>query len=74
MGARDVAPEHRRRGHYRRLHEHVRALASRDSGVCGLRLYVERGNADAQVTYRALGMEPTHYDIFEELLRAVPWT
>ena len=45
-----VAPEHRRRGHYRRLHEHVRALASRDSGVCGLRLYVERGNADAQAT------------------------
>ena len=28
-------------GHYRRLHDHVRSLAARDPGVCGLRLYVE---------------------------------
>jgi ribosomal protein S18 acetylase RimI-like enzyme len=69
-----VAPDHRRRGHYRRLHEHVRALAARDPEVCGLRLYVEHANTGAQETYRALGMEQTHYHIFEELIRAAPWT
>jgi ribosomal protein S18 acetylase RimI-like enzyme len=69
-----VAPGHRRRGHYRRLHEHVRALAARDPGVCGLRLYVEHANAGAQATYRALGMEQTHYHVFEELTREAPWT
>ena len=69
-----VAQEHRRRGHYRRLHEHVRALAARDPGVCGLRLYVEHANTGAQSTYRALGMEQTHYHVFEELVRTAPWT
>ena len=48
-----VSPAQRRRGHYRRLHEHVRALAERDPDVCGLRLYVEVENAAAQATYRA---------------------
>jgi ribosomal protein S18 acetylase RimI-like enzyme len=69
-----VAPDHRRRGHYRRLHEHVRALAARDPEVCGLRLYVEHANTKAQATYRALGMAQTHYHIFEELIREAPWT
>jgi len=35
--------------------------------VCGFRLYVERDNARAQATYRAAGMEQTHYILFEEL-------
>lgn len=68
-----VAPAHRRRGHYRRLHEHVRALAERTPGVCGLRLYVEHANAAAQATYRALGMDETHYKLFEQLTRPAPW-
>jgi ribosomal protein S18 acetylase RimI-like enzyme len=61
-----VHPEHRRQGHYRRLHEHVRALASRDPEVCGLRLYVETGNDHARRTYAAMGMEETHYRLYEE--------
>jgi ribosomal protein S18 acetylase RimI-like enzyme len=68
-----VAPAQRRRGHYRRLHEHVRALAERTPGVCGLRLYVEHTNRDAQETYRALGMAETHYKLFEQLTRPAPW-
>jgi ribosomal protein S18 acetylase RimI-like enzyme len=63
-----VAPGERRRGHYRRLHEHVRALAASTPSVCGIRLYVEVENRTAQATYRALGMEEAHYRIFEELL------
>ena len=68
-----VAPAHRRRGHYRRLHDHVRALAERTPGVCGLRLYVEHENRAAQATYRALGMQETHYKLFEQLTRPAPW-
>jgi ribosomal protein S18 acetylase RimI-like enzyme len=64
-----VAPEERRRGHYRRLHEHVRALAAAAPDVCGIRLYVEEENATAQATYRSLGMEEAPYRIFEELVR-----
>lgn len=61
-----VDPAHRGRGHYRRLHEHVREQARRTPDVCGLRLYVEAENHAAQRTYRALGMAETRYRIFEE--------
>jgi ribosomal protein S18 acetylase RimI-like enzyme len=64
-----VAPTCRRRGHYRRLHEHVRALAASEPDVYGLRLYVERENAGAQATYRALGMHETGYRLFEQATR-----
>ena len=63
-----VRPSERRRGHYRRLYDHVRTLAARDPQVCGLRLYVEHENTAAQATYRALGMGETHYRVYEELL------
>ena len=64
-----VRPEHRRRGFYRRLHEHVRAAAAADPEVCGLRLYVERENHAAQQTYRDIGMVETDYLLFEESTR-----
>lgn len=64
-----VVPEQRRRGFYRLLHEHVRDLAARTAGVYGLRLYVERDNANAQRTYRRMGMEETAYLIYEEAVR-----
>jgi len=62
-----VRPEHRRRGVYTRLYKHLRALAAKERAVCGFRLYVEKGNRRAQSTYRAAGMERTHYLVFEEL-------
>ena len=64
-----VVPAQRRRGLYRLLHEHVRELAARTDGVYGLRLYVERDNANAQQTYRRMGMEETAYRIYEEPVR-----
>lgn len=64
-----VQPEHRRRGLYRRMHDHVRALAARDSEVYGLRLYVERENRAARATYVSLGMEETPYRLYEEATR-----
>ena len=63
-----VHPEHRRRGHYRRLHEHVRSLAARDPEVCGLRLYVEHHNGNAQRTYESLGMVDAGYRMYEAAL------
>ena len=62
-----VRPEFRRRGVYRRLYGHLQDLAAKKRAVCGFRLYVERNNRRAQATYRAAGMERTHYLVFEEL-------
>ena len=60
-----VAPEHRRRGVYAALYRHVEALARATPGVVGLRLYVEKDNANAQRTYAALGMVDAGYAMYE---------
>lgn len=66
-----VDPEHRRRGVYRRMYAYLRNLAARDRAVVGFRLYVERNNRRAQSTYRASGMERTHYLVYEHLKAGV---
>ncbi|HEX8851979.1 MAG TPA: GNAT family N-acetyltransferase [Pyrinomonadaceae bacterium] len=65
-----VSPRLRRRGVYRRLYQHVKELAAGDASVRGFRLYVERDNLVAQRTYEQLGMEETHYKLYEELTRS----
>lgn len=61
-----ILPEFRRRGGFRALYGAVRDRARVGGNVCGLRLYVERGNEAAQGTYGAMGMGETHYRVFEE--------
>jgi GNAT superfamily N-acetyltransferase len=60
-----VAPDHRHRGVYRTLHNHVRTEALGRRNVCGVRLYVDRDNRIAQQVYRSLGMSHSHYDLYE---------
>ena len=60
-----VVPGRRRSGVFRELYRHVEALARATPGVVGLRLYVERDNADARRTYEALGMVDAGYDLLE---------
>ena len=55
----------RRRGVYRAMYEKVCQMASSHDGVCGLRLYVDQDNEAAQRTYESLGMQPTHYHMYE---------
>ena len=62
-----VRPELRRGGVYKTLYRHVQRMAANEPGVCGFRLYVERENTRAQSTYTSLGMQETHYRVFEEL-------
>jgi ribosomal protein S18 acetylase RimI-like enzyme len=61
-----VKPLYRRRGVYRALYAEVKDRAASERGVCGFRLYVEKENTVAQQTYRKLGMEESHYLMFEE--------
>jgi GNAT superfamily N-acetyltransferase len=66
-----VRPAWRRRGVFRAMHAYVSAAAALEPDVCGLRLYVERDNAPAQATYRALGMHTTDYLLLEQLRAGV---
>jgi ribosomal protein S18 acetylase RimI-like enzyme len=62
-----VKPEFRRQGVYRDMFSYVKELAGKNPAVCGCRLYVEHDNIIAQETYKRLGMEATHYRMFEEI-------
>lgn len=60
-----VLPDYRRKGVFRHLYSYIQAEAGRAGNVCGLRLYVERTNRRAQQVYVNLGMELSHYDMYE---------
>lgn len=61
-----IQPDHRGRGLYRMLYDHVKTLAAERGNVCGFRLYVEKDNMNAQKVYEKLGMTETHYKMYEE--------
>ena len=58
-------PDHRRRGIYRSLHNHVVAEAVSEGNVRGIKLYVDRENRRAHGVYASLGMAHSHYDLWE---------
>ena len=60
-----VRPEHRSRGVFKALYQHVHAIAREQKDVCGLRLYVERENAAAREVYHRLGMCDAGYLVYE---------
>lgn len=60
-----VRPEYRRQGVFRSLYRSVETLARKSPEVCGLRLYVDRGNHSAQRTYQKMGMEESNYNLYE---------
>jgi ribosomal protein S18 acetylase RimI-like enzyme len=61
-----ILPHSRERGIYRLLYDFVRNAARERGDVCGFRLYVEKENVRAQKVYEKLGMEASHYLMYEE--------
>lgn len=61
-----VSHEHRQRGIFRKLYEHVRAAGQAADDCCGIRLYVEKDNDVAQNAYSNLGMASPGYLVLEE--------
>ncbi|HQU86914.1 MAG TPA: GNAT family N-acetyltransferase [Pyrinomonadaceae bacterium] len=63
-----ILPEFRGRSIYRSMYEFVKEKAVAEKNVCGFRLYVEKENGTAQKVYEKLGMESSHYLMYEEML------
>ncbi len=61
-----VTPAFRKAGIFKKMFEYVETLA-RNSGVRGLRLYVDKSNVNAQKVYEKLGMNKEHYVLFEKM-------
>jgi GNAT superfamily N-acetyltransferase len=64
-----VMPENRGDGVFRGLFEHLERIAREDPRVCGIRLYVDRGNQKAQSVYGRLGMHRSNYGVMETVFR-----
>lgn len=62
-----IRPESRGKRVYSLLYDFVKAQA-KDAGVYGIRLYVETENVHAQRVYEKVGMEQSHYMMYEESL------
>jgi len=60
-----VRPPSRGRGVFGALFEYLTTEARSREDICGLRLYAAADNQRAKKTYRALGMQPTRYELFE---------
>ena len=63
-----ILPEHRGRSIYTLLYKFVKKRAAEAENVCGFRLYVEKENTNAQKVYEKLGMESSHYLMYEEMI------
>jgi GNAT superfamily N-acetyltransferase len=60
-----VRPMARRLRVFTTMYRDVETRAHAKEGVIGLRLYVEKENAQAKATYEALGMEPAYYSLYQ---------
>jgi GNAT superfamily N-acetyltransferase len=64
-----VLPGHRGSGAFRALFQHLAELARQDTRICGIRLYIDRGNAKADAVYSRLGLHRTNYGVMETVYR-----
>src|SRR4030095_6503252 len=62
----------RGRGVFRSLFHHVHQLATAQSDVCGLRLYMDADNDRARQAYDRLKLKTTNYQLFEMDFRLDP--
>jgi GNAT superfamily N-acetyltransferase len=60
-----VAERARGRGVFQEMFNHLNMLLRSEPDVCGLRLYVARGNSKAQQAYRNVGMGDSGYLVLE---------
>ena len=67
-----IRPEVRGQRIYTQLYDFVKARAADTGNVCGFRLYVENDNSRAQRVYERVGMEASHYLMYEEELSESP--
>jgi len=60
-----VRESHRGRGVFRKMYDNLVTMVQQDKGLRGLRLYVDKTNASAQKVYEAMGMDGSHYTVYE---------
>ena len=60
-----VKPEYRKKGVYAKMYAQIKEDVKSSENVRGIRLYVDKGNVNAQKVYEKLGMSGEHYQLYE---------
>jgi len=60
-----IARDHRGKGVYKCMYEHIKQMVNDDPDLKGIRLYVDKTNNPAQQVYKNLKMNGEHYQVFE---------
>ena len=60
-----VRQSHRGKGVFRHMYDNLVTMVQQDQGLRGLRLYVDKTNTSAQKVYEAMGMDGSHYTVYE---------
>ena len=63
-----ILPDFRGKRIYSMLYDFVKSRARERRDVSGFRLYVEKENTNAQKVYEKLGMKPSYYLMYEEIV------
>ncbi len=63
-----IRPEARGKRVYSQLYDFVKTAAREAGNVYGIRLYVETDNVHAQRVYEKVGMQQSHYLMYDEML------
>lgn len=60
-----VAESHRKKGIFRMMFDNIADTVKKDPGLIGIRLYVDKSNSRAMKVYEAMGMDGSHYTVYE---------
>jgi ribosomal protein S18 acetylase RimI-like enzyme len=60
-----VKESHRKSGVFKKMYDNIISLINEDPGLIGLRLYVDKSNTRAMKVYEAMGMDGSHYTVYE---------
>ena len=60
-----VKESYRKKGIFKMMYDNVISMIKKDPNLIALRLYVDKSNERAMKVYSAMGMDGSHYTVYE---------
>ena len=60
-----VRESHRKKGVFKVMYDNVISMIKKDPNLIALRLYVDKSNESAMKVYASMGMDGSHYTVYE---------
>jgi RimJ/RimL family protein N-acetyltransferase len=62
-----ITKAYRQQGVFRMMFDNIMRIIDETPGLLGLRLYVDKSNEKAMRVYESLGMDGSHYTVYEKM-------